>query len=276
MIGQFKKLFFFITTVLFCVLYAAPVYTADVDVSECSSQIRVTVPLYTYQTAPPYEIDAEERKGLNYELADALNEIFPCEYVFGLQHLSRMELNKRLEDGGPAMVMFSNVRWFWQIPQLLFESDPLHWDKLVVISLKGRGYPANYEQMPRGTTLGVRAGFSVNSHIQGLIDQGHFIVKFAASSEANVESLFRGEVDVVLVSRSAILYLIRENNWLKDIDVVAQSPIEVARNILVTEHFAEHVPKLNLAIKKLLSVDKFESRLGNYGLRYYSSQDLPF
>ena len=70
------------------------------------------IQVWSYHNFPPFVVDLEERQGLTFDLARAMEELSDGRYRFEVAILPRPEINQRLAKGTLGIVLWVNPVWF--------------------------------------------------------------------------------------------------------------------------------------------------------------------
>jgi hypothetical protein len=248
---------------------AQPVVTnhdADSSVTSASSAEQITV--YAYHHFSPY-INLEQNRGLHLDFVNELNNSVELEAEFVYQQVSRRELNEMMAAGEPAMVIWTNPKWFkgMQIP--INWSTPIFSTRAVMIALKERALKYDRIEDLYGLTLGGRVGFPYVD-IDEFVDADLLQRIDAESAEESIEQLLSGEADFVIMSQTRILELARRNGLLSQLEMIGEPRDIYAQHVILTNHFLDQLPAINQVIEKLLHSSEWQDKLNFYGLMPYN------
>ena len=122
-----------------------------------NASTRLTI--YAYHSSPPFVINAETDTGLNYDLVRALTLQLGNQYEIDYQLITRPELNERLAQDKPAIVLWANPAWFQAKNKPYHWSSPLFIDREIFVS--PTDFRGKIEQITdlAGSTLGAIEGY---------------------------------------------------------------------------------------------------------------------
>lgn len=226
-----------------------------------------TITIYAYHSAPPFEINRAEEKGLNFDLMRTMQKSAPAALNFQYQYIARTELNHRLASGEPAIVLWANPAWFEQNtePNYLW-STPLFWDKDVLVGLKGSHIQYRTIDDLNGLRLGGRAGYHY-TNIDDIVEKKLLLRLDSSSDRENIQQLLNGNVDIIIISKSNLLYYAKSLQLLDDIVIIGKPHSNYTRHLLITKHYQKHYDTLNKILNELAQDEHWRSRLSIYGLQ---------
>ncbi len=70
------------------------------------------IPVWTYDTSPPYVIDQDKETGLSYDFAKLLTERSDGKYLFEVEVLPRPRVDLNLTNNEEGLVLWVNNAWF--------------------------------------------------------------------------------------------------------------------------------------------------------------------
>lgn len=229
-----------------------------------NASTRLTV--YAYHSSPPFVINAETDTGLNYDLVRALTLQLGNQYEIDYQLITRPELNERLAQDKPAIVLWANPAWFQAKNKPYHWSSPLFIDREIFVS--PTDFRGKIEQITdlAGSTLGAIEGYKYPG-VDELIAQ-HRITRFDAKTDKeNLTRLVERTVDHIVITRSSFLYYGRQQQFLGKMKIVGQPYPSYKRQILLTHHYTALLPDLERALTTLHQQSDWKARLDLYGLK---------
>lgn len=212
------------------------------------------VTIYGYHHAPPYTFAAEHYPltGINQEFVALLNgSDLGIKFTYKL--IQRPDLNRLLENGEPALVIWANPTWFERdtLPRYLW-SKAIFWDTDNIISLKRHNFQYSTPASLKGLLMGTNKGYFYKG-IHKLVKEG-LITRLDANGDLqNMQRLLSEEIDVAVMSRLSYFSQRKQvpGHELLTISRVPHSAFY--RHILLTEDHQALLGNLNIWLTKLLS-----------------------
>ena len=222
--------------------------------------------VYSYHQAPPFHVDALKNIGLNFDFVKALQQ--QLKDIVRLEHqtIARPELNKRLKRGEPAIVLWGSPLWFQFLEQEFLWSKPIFNDEDVVASLVKSNFSGDWQGFIKGKKLGGRSGYRYAT-IDDMVARGEVQRIDAPNDLVNIERLLVGQVDAILIVKSSLLYYVRTMDLINTIKLAGKAHSSYDRQILVTEHYRDYLPRINQAIDKIMSGQELKQRFILYGVK---------
>lgn len=221
------------------------------------------IDLYAYHAAPPFLVNPDTGTGLNSELVKALQPLVGPAYQLQLKQLARPELNKRLAQGLPTIVLWTHPSWYGDEASRYLWVGPLFGDRDVLVSLtsdKRQPFPVD------GYTLGAMKGYSYPG-LNEKVAAGSIKRLDGASDKENLLKLVDRRVDAIVITRSSFLYFAKQPQYLGKFHVVGQPYDSYHRQVLLTKHYHDFAPVLAQALKQLETSAVWQERLELYGLK---------
>lgn len=230
----------------------------------CGAATRLT--LYAYHHSPPFVINADTETGLNFDLVQALQRQLGDAYQLEFKQLSRPQLNARLEQGLPTILLWANPAWFSQQTQPFLWTETLFVDRDVFVS--SRDFSGQIEALTdlAGSTLGALRGYSYPG-VNELVQQHRVTRLDAESDKENLARLLEKNVDHIVITRSSFLYFARQQQYLGKVRIVGQPYASYKRQLLMTHHYQQLLADFDAAILAIPKQSYWTARLELYGLK---------
>ena len=224
------------------------------------------VKLYSYHQAPPFHVDGLKKVGLNFDFVAALQKQLKDIMVLEHHSIARPKLNALLKKGKPALVLWGSPLWF-QFDGLSFLwSMPIFNDEDVLATLSENAYKGHWRDSLRGKKLGGRAGYRYTG-IDEAVESGLFERVDAPNDLINIERLLVGQVDAILIVKSSLLYYARTMELINTIKIVGEPHSSYNRQLLLTHHHKDYLPRINQAIDNIMKNQELKQRLYLYGVK---------
>ncbi len=203
----------------------------------CMAQARTLenpiVNVYAYHLKPPFIVDLQQRQGLYYDFSDYLNSKGE-RYRFQTLFLPRNRLEHALAaqqlDG---VVIGVTPPWFHDPAERKYLWTPsLFHDQDEIVSLASRPFDYRGPESLYGRSLAGVLGFSY-AGIDAGVRAGKIFRSNTAGEREVLQMILKGRVDVGIVSRSTLDYLMAVEPRLGDLHVSATPHDIFERRILV-------------------------------------------
>lgn len=221
------------------------------------------IDLYAYHAAPPFLVNPDTGTGLNSDIVKALQPLVGANYQLQLKQMARPELNQRLKQGLPTIVLWTHPSWYGDESSRYLWVGPLFGDRDVLVSLatdKRQPFPTD------GYTLGAIKGYSYPG-LNEKVAARQIKRLDAASDKENLLKLLEHSVDAIMITRSSFLYFAKQPQYVGKFHVVGQPYEDYHRQVLLSKHYQEFAPVLGEALKQLETSTAWQERLELYGLK---------
>lgn len=221
------------------------------------------IDLYAYHAAPPFLVNPDTGTGLNSDMVKALQPLVGASYQLHLKQVARTELNQRLAQGLPTIVLWTHPSWYGDDARRYLWVGPLFGDRDVLVSLatdKWQPFPTD------GYTLGAIKGYSYPG-LNEKVAAGQMKRLDAVSDKENLLKLLDHSVDAIMITRSSFLYFAKQPQYVGKFHVVGQPYEDYHRQVLLSGHYKEFAPVLSEALKQLENSTVWQERLELYGLK---------
>ncbi|WP_439886413.1 substrate-binding periplasmic protein [Pseudomonas sp. MBLB4123] len=171
------------------------------------------IKVYAYHLKPPFIVDLQQRQGLYFDFSDYLNSKGDA-YRFETLYLPRNRIEHDLDHGHlDGVVIGVNPLWFQDQAQERFLWTPsLYQDQDEIVSLTGTGLNYRGPESLSGLHLAGVLGFSYHG-IDDWVAAGKIDRSDTPGEREVLLMLLKGRVDVGIVSRSTLDYLIEREGW---------------------------------------------------------------
>ncbi|QKE63518.1 hypothetical protein HNE05_09150 [Aquipseudomonas campi] len=230
----------------------------------CSSlQAAEQLVLFTYQQKPPYVVDAEQARGLYYDLAELLNARLP-QYRFVVRVVPRRRLDHGLAAGKlPGLVLGVAPEWFADAPRHLWSEVFIDDANLLLSRSSGTA-----SRLPLDGLEGLRLGLLGGSHypeLDALLSAGRVQRKDAAYEEDNLQRLLRGWVDAIVIGQRTLDFRLQQEPQLAARLHVDNPPLRhFQRRVLVPVQHAAVLPELDRILRLLPKDAEWQAHLRRY------------
>lgn len=176
-----------------------------------AAQAQKDVAVWTYHLTPPFVIDGDLRHGLSNDFVELLNRHAgnAGRFRFVLSYLPRKRLDLELQQGSAGVVLWVNPAFFEDAQASGQWSGALLHDEQSFVSLPARPVDYTGPESLHGRSLGGILGHRY-APIQKDIERGAIQREDVPTDEQNLRKLLAGRVEVVLVPRSTLGYLVRQ------------------------------------------------------------------
>ncbi len=178
----------------------------------CMAQVQAhenpLVNVYAYHLKPPFIVDLERRQGLYYDFSDYLNSKGDS-YRFQTLFLPRNRLEHALASQQlDGVVIGVSPPWFHDpLEQHYLWTPSLFHDQDEIVSLASHPFDYSGPESLNGRRLAGVLGFSY-AGIDALVVAGKISRSNTAGEREVVQMILKGRVDVGIVSRSTLDYLL--------------------------------------------------------------------
>lgn len=205
-----------------------------------NSALAREVIIYDYHLKPPFILDAENGKGLDFDIAEYLNSK-QHRFHFRTVYVPRNRINARIATGKlDGLIIGVNELWFHDPTRVRFLWSPSYLpDEDVVVSLKSRPVEYTEPNSLRGLTVGFPQGYYYYG-LSELADANKLNREYAPSEESNLSKLVARRINVTVVSRSTYNYLLKIHPEWRNVFYVSTVPEErFDRHLLIPLHWGE-------------------------------------
>lgn len=248
-----KLIIRYVLTVLVSVLFSITAMAAQ------------TIEVWSTYSSPPFAI-SKDNSNLTSALFDELTKNSQGKWIFELKSVPRKRVNSKLARGEQGIVVWSNPLWFGDK-----EEKKYHWTNRVIdgtneiVSLKTN--PVDYSGPE--SLFGKRFGGVLGHKYVGIDDyvKSNDIKRADTSSfSQNLTKLLNGRLDVILIPRSELYYIINKQQVGDKLYISPEPHLVYSRKFLVTKDLVDVRDYINeqLAILQNEQVDTF---LTTYGLK---------
>ncbi len=223
----------------------------------------IQIPLITYHTHAPFIIGNGE--GLTYDLAEYLNDSSNGLYQFEVLPMSRLRLNKWLEEKSPSIIPWVVPAWFNDIDEkkYIWADGILLKDGISYISNVNN--IINKEDIERNGSLvfgGIR-GHNY-SFIDPLVQKGIILRQDSDNHIDNFRKLVSGRIDFSLTPMSSATFLVNDNNLERDLYIANDPNSYYSRRVIINHQDLS----LKLYLDELLTTMKNDPAWNIYLARY--------
>lgn len=208
-----------------------------------------TVTVYTAANFAPLMLG--DGRGLYPDLITHLNK-HSGSLQYELRYLPRRRLQVMLEDGSlDGIVMGMMPEWLNDRDQTRYKwTAPFSTDRFALVSLATRPVdPSRAAILTRGT-IGVTTGY-VYPGLERWFSGLRLTRSDGASDEKNIEKLFLGRLDCVLVAESMARYYVRNHYQGKQLRIFVMPGDPTERRFLVQHRDARLFEPLSATVRKL-------------------------
>ncbi|MCL9781300.1 hypothetical protein M9194_07640 [Vibrio sp. S4M6] len=233
--------------------------------SSCDKPPPKVINVWTYYRTPPFSIE-DDKHDLTSILFHIMSINSKGKWRFKPQYLPRKRINYLLNEGQQGIVVWANPSWFDDR-----EKTKYYWTQRVV---SGRNEIVSLNSAPVNYTgphslFGMRFG--------GVLGHNYVDIDKYASSEnilridttsfnENVTKLLKRRLDVTLVPRSKLFFILNERN-IHDKVYISPVPHQIySRKFLVTDELVEVRDYLNEQLDAFENTE-FDTLLERYGLQ---------
>jgi len=244
--------------------YACYVFCFSLYCAEVATENKIHVDVYAYHLKPPFIVSNRHELGLYYDFSDYLNtksDKYHFETVFVPRKRIESMLKQTSLDG---MLLGVNPIWFNDKVEkkYLWTSNVYH-DRDEFVSLAENPVDYNGADSLANIILGGVRGFYYYG-IDELVSQGK-INRFDTIGEYELlQMLMLKRVDVGIVSRSTLNYLIKAKDWQSKFYTSKQPHDTYQRRILIPHHNKAIYDEVSPIINKLAEDPAWQKILEKY------------
>ena len=229
------------------------------------------IQLWTYYTFPPFTTDIDKREGLSFDFAELLNKelanIDSSKQQVTTRYLPRPRINKYLERGDNAVILWVNPIWFGDSQKEIYQwTPPIIYDRNEVISRidKKVNYsePNSLAGLKLGTTLGHKY-----KNLDALFKSGVITTEEARKEEINIKKLLANRIDVTIMPATGANYLVSKQQLQGKLHFSATPHHEYTRHILVRAKDKNQEKVMMQAIDQAIKSDDWQVLLEKYSLK---------
>jgi ABC-type amino acid transport substrate-binding protein len=222
-----------------------------------------TFNVYSYHIDPPFQLESD-RVDLTADFITRLNQ-WQNKHVFKLQLISRPDLNQKLIDNEPYLILWANPLWFKSKDKHVMATEHIFWDADVWVSHRSR--PVKYTQPSDliGKHIGARRGYYYHGVTQ-LINNHKIQATRQVNDKLNADMLMKKKIDAFVMSRSSYLYWEARKKNTSDFYVSISPHDAYQRRILVSQSNQHLIPLLNSFISETKNNADWKQRMGEFGV----------
>lgn len=226
------------------------------------SQDRV-IEILTYHTHAPFII--AESKGLTYDLADYLSEKSSGRYQFVVLPMSRMRIDRLVEDGVSGIIPWVNPQWFQDTNETryMWTRNHIMRDGNAVISSGEK--PMEYEgpDSIKGLRFGGVRGHRY-VHIDDLVETGEVSRVDNENHLNNFRMLIKDRIDFTIAPLKGAQYIISTYKMENDLYISENLHSSYARKIIINDRDRELRAFLDSLLGELDSDEDWLSLINSY------------
>lgn len=223
------------------------------------------IPIWSYYESPPFGI-SEDKSDLTSFLANYLSNQSEGKWSFVAKYLPRTRLNKYLDEKQKGTVIWANPIWFGDKKEQRYDwTNSVVLGRNEIVSLQKNAVPYQEPASLSGKRFGGVRGHRYIG-IDDLVKNGTINRKDSASFEKNFLKLLNKRVDVILIPRGELFYLMKKNK-AEDKIYIATSPHQTyQRKILVTKNLPKVRDFINTQLTTLAENNKWITLLKSAGI----------
>jgi len=229
------------------------------------------IKVWTYYNFPPFVIDEKQKKGLHFDFVALLNQKFAEKYHFEGVKLPRRRIDLLLtmqsqKNSVNGIVAWVNPIWFKdKNRKTYFWTNTIFTDQNEVVSHRDR--PLRYDNA--SSLIGLNLG-GVFGHryvnIDDLVKKDKITRHNVATEKHNLSKLLLKRIDVTIVPKSAMLYLLEDMNLIGKIHISSKAHQTYTRHLMIPKHHPKLAEDLSAFIKTLPTNEKWQNLLHDYNL----------
>ena len=231
----------------------------------CSSTAAEQIPIWSHYDSPPFGV-SEDKSDLTNFLARYLSNNSDGKWTFVAKYLPRARLNKYLEEKQKGIAIWANPVWFGDKDEKRYDwTNSVVQGKNEIVSLQDSPVPYQEPSSLSGKRFGGVRGHRYIG-IDDLVKSGKINRKDSTAFEKNFLKLLNKRVDVILIPRGELFYLMKKNK-AEDMVFIASKPHHVyERKVLVTKNLPGVRDFINLQLKSMQNNSDWVNLLKNAGL----------
>ncbi len=224
------------------------------------------IAVWTYYSTPPFSINTEKTDITSF-LAKHLTRESGGKWVFEAQTLPRKRLNSYLAENQQGIVVWANPLWFKDKEEQMYDwTERVVWGSNEIVSLQTHPVPYDSAESLAGKRFGGVGGHHYVG-IDELVASGKIERLDTSSFEQNFQKLINRRLDVILLPRGELFYLMKKHQ-LEDHIYIAQNPHQkYPRKILVTKQLKGVRDFINSQLTLLRSDPDWLLLLDNAGIK---------
>ena len=228
-----------------------------------SASIAQTINVYSYHLDPPFHLEASSTD-LTVEFISRLNQV-ESEHKFKLIVINRPELNRKLIDQEPYLILWANPIWFKSKDKNVMATNNIFWDADIWVSHQSNPVSYNVPSDLIGRHIGGRYGYFYQGVTQ-LIKSKKIKATFQRSDMENAKVLLEKKIDAFVMSRSSYLYWKAINQDTSKYSVSISPHDAYQRHVLVSQHNQFLLPMLNKFISELKLDESWNNKMKLLGV----------
>jgi polar amino acid transport system substrate-binding protein len=226
--------------------------------SGCTTANKSAIPVYVYHHFSPFVI--EQQTDLSELFVEYLNR--HTSYRWQLVILSRAELNRLRQQGHPAVILWTNPKWFGNTPDLKI-SEPLLWDADVLVFNRQHPLVGNFPSAILNKSFCAVAGHRYLALEPYFADGSVKVIERNSQSEC-VQLLMSARVDFIQSEKSN-LFTEHTESLKSDIGFIEPAIDNFQRSVLVDDFYGYVLPQLNQVIIDLHKDKQWQQELEKIG-----------
>jgi polar amino acid transport system substrate-binding protein len=228
------------------------------------------VQIYAYHLKPPYMIDVEQEIGFYFDLISLINKHQQVAN-FKLDFLPRNRLNRDIAEAKlDGLIMGANPLWFHDVERKKFVwSRPFMFDQDEFVSHTKAPFEfIDDKSLHEKVIGGVRGHFYF--HVDPVVGAKKATLIATGSDHQLLELIVKQRIDVAVISRATVNYLVSENKTWKNEIYFSKLPHERYERAFL----APHALQSRIAtIDSLLQMPKFKDELQHLLKRYHVTDE---
>lgn len=234
--------------------------------SHCAHAVE-TIEAWSFYASPPFLVDAATNAGLSKDLVDYLNKALAGKYDIKLVLLPRARLNKMIERGDKAVVIF--------MPSMLFGgvkggrylwTAPMCDDRQELVSRKLHSFEYDGPASLHGVRFGAMLGHVFPLLVEDM-DAGKIVADRNTSEMSLVSMLLVGHLDVITLPDSTLKYLMTKDPSIENqLWISSKNLGEFSRHLMFQRGMEKEQSDFNQVILAMKTDPVWLATLKKYGL----------
>ncbi|HEX5842477.1 MAG TPA: transporter substrate-binding domain-containing protein [Pseudomonas sp.] len=222
------------------------------------------VTVYAYHLKPPFIVDLQQELGLYYDFSRYLNSKGDA-YHFQTQFVPRNRVEQDLErETLDGVLLGVSPPWFHDKQERKYLWTPgFYEDRDEIISLKQTAFTYRGPQSLIGKRLGGVLGFTYFG-VDPLVAAGKIDRSNTVGEREVLQMVLKGRVDVGIVSRSTLNYLIAREGWQEQFHLSAKPHDIFTRRVLVPRSHQDVYRYLLPILKGMAKDPQWQALLRQY------------